>query len=70
MMDFVSGNLDEYLHPERHLDPAQQGALGAAPKPQEEPEVPPQVCWPRPHCQSAAAAAVMLQACACAGLSS
>ena len=43
-MDFIGGNLDEYLHPERHINPAQQqGALGAAPQPQEEPAVPPQV---------------------------
>ena len=43
-MDFVGGNLDEYLHPERHLEAVQQGALGAPPQPQEEPQVPPQVC--------------------------
>ncbi len=39
-MDFIGGNLDEYLHPELHQDTMQGGAATAEPPP---PEVPPQV---------------------------
>lgn len=50
-MDFVGGNLDEFLHPERHaaaLAAAQGGSVaapasGAEPPPAPAPEAPPQV---------------------------